>query len=215
MTKVISFISRKGGTGKTTNAINVATTLKKMGKEVVLIETDVNYSLSAVRKNELSGRYTKNHSQLDLVQTEETSVVKLIKLYQKSSSVDYIIVDSAANTSDYATHRISAHSNLVVVTTSLSMNDVMVAQKTLKDIAPAFDDNPALKVVLLPNRIHSMTSQETINKTLEHLNTPILDTFIPTKKIFTFISTFQPAEGYDAVVKKLLKLVEEVPEFAH
>jgi chromosome partitioning protein len=50
MAKVISFISRKGGTGKTTNAINLATTLNTLGKRVVLVETDTNYTLNTLRK---------------------------------------------------------------------------------------------------------------------------------------------------------------------
>ena len=53
MAKIISFISRKGGTGKTTNAINLATTLYQMGKRVLLIETDANYTLNTLRKMEL------------------------------------------------------------------------------------------------------------------------------------------------------------------
>ena len=53
MAKIISFISRKGGTGKTTNAINLSTTLNQMGKHVLLIETDANYTLNTLRKMEL------------------------------------------------------------------------------------------------------------------------------------------------------------------
>ncbi len=52
MAKVISFISRKGGTGKTTNAINLATALHKRGKKIILVETDTNYTLNTLRKME-------------------------------------------------------------------------------------------------------------------------------------------------------------------
>ena len=53
MTKVISFISRKGGSGKTTNAVNLATTLQSRRKKVMLVETDTNYTLNSLRKLEL------------------------------------------------------------------------------------------------------------------------------------------------------------------
>jgi len=53
MTKVISFISRKGGTGKTTNAINLATFLSDGKKKVLVLETDANYTLNSLRKLEL------------------------------------------------------------------------------------------------------------------------------------------------------------------
>ena len=53
MTQVLSFISRKGGSGKTTNAINLATTLQNRRKKVILLETDTNYTLNSLRKLEL------------------------------------------------------------------------------------------------------------------------------------------------------------------
>jgi len=53
MAKIISFISRKGGTGKTTNAINLATTLNSMGYKICVIETDTNYTLNTLRQMEV------------------------------------------------------------------------------------------------------------------------------------------------------------------
>ena len=58
MAKVISFISRKGGTGKTTNAINLSTMLHSLGHAVALIETDTNYTLNTLRKLETTGKRT-------------------------------------------------------------------------------------------------------------------------------------------------------------
>ena len=84
MTKVISFINRKGGTGKTTSAINTATALRQMGFEVTLIETDTNYSLSHVRNRELSATGEGGGRFPDLMQTEEENVDKLIKAYDMS-----------------------------------------------------------------------------------------------------------------------------------
>lgn len=52
MAKIISFISRKGGTGKTTNAINLATALHHSGRHVILVETDTNYTLTTLRQLE-------------------------------------------------------------------------------------------------------------------------------------------------------------------
>ena len=219
MPKVISFISRKGGTGKTTNAINIATSLVEMGFEVVLIETDPNYSLQEVRQNELKKMQDGGEMKFpELVQTEEIGVVKLIKTYQKSGEFDFIIVDSAANTSSYGTNRISVHSDAVFIPTSLSMNDVMVAQRTLKDILPAsLDENPALKVALLANRIHILSAHETVQKALEHLQVPVLDIYIPNLKTYTFISTVKPAEGYKEVANAVLKFLvpQQVEEYSY
>ncbi len=212
MAKVISFVSRKGGTGKTTNAINIATALTEMGKHVVVIETDINYTLSVLRKRERK-RLREGKLIPDLVRTEETSVVKMIKTFRNDGVTDYVIVDTAAgNTTSYCTNRLCVASDMVIVPTSLSINDVLVTEETLKEILPAKKENPALKVFLLPNRIHSLTSDETIRNALAHLNAPVLNVFIPNKKTFTYTSTVRPAEGYAAVVNKILNLLEPESE---
>ena len=216
MPKVISFISRKGGTGKTTNAINIATALTEMGNEVVLIESDINYSLREIRRDELLDMRDKKAPMPAMEQTEEIGVVKMIKGFKDSWKYDFIIVDTAANITEYGINRLSVISDVVIVPTSLSMSDVMVTELTLKNILPAMQENPALKVALLPNRIHVLTGHETVNealKNLKHLNVPVLDIFIPNLKLYTYISTIKPAEGYVEAAGNLLKLfIEDMAE---
>jgi len=45
VTKIISFLNRKGGTGKTTSAINAGCILQRQGFETTIIETDANHTL--------------------------------------------------------------------------------------------------------------------------------------------------------------------------
>ena len=211
MTKIISFISRKGGTGKTTNAINIANVLCEMGYHVVVIETDINYTLSVLRKRERK-RLAEGKRIPDLVRTEETSVVKMIKTFQSDGVTDFIIVDTAAgNTTSYCTNRLCVLSDMVIVPTSLSINDVLVTEQTLKDIMPAKKENPELRVFLLPNRIHSLTSDDTIHRTLAHLNVQILNVFIPNKKTYTYTSTVRAPEGYMEVADVILKQLQAEP----
>src|SRR5687767_2128413 len=161
MTKVISFINRKGGTGKTTSAINTATALRQMGFEVTLMETDVNYSLSHVRNKELASTGEGGGKFPELMQTEEDSVEKLIKAFRRNM-IDFVIVDGAANMGSDAIRSISANSDVVVIPTSLSEVEVMVSESTLNDIRPVMLQKRHLKVVVLANRIHFLTAHETV-----------------------------------------------------
>ncbi len=207
MTKVVSFINRKGGTGKTTNAINVATALKEMGFEVALIETDINRSLMQVRQQELEEAGYLAKGAPDLVQSDEADVENRIKGFRREM-ISFVIVDGTANMNSYATRRISLNSDIVIIPTGISRQEVLVAERTLGDILPAMESNPNLKVVLLPNRVHFLTSQDTVTKILEHLKVPVMEIYIPYFKQFHNLSTIKPAEGYMEVTNYLLKLLE-------
>src|SRR5690606_14015875 len=99
MSKIISFISRKGGTGKTTNAINLATSLVKSGKRVLLVETDTNYTLNTLRKMELYK--SKNEiAHFEILGSQDGDVAEDLVKIKEDKSNDYIIVDSAGKTTD-------------------------------------------------------------------------------------------------------------------
>ena len=81
MSKVISFISRKGGTGKTTNAINLATTLHSLGHRVMIIETDTNYTLGTLRKLELFNNETNEEDLFLIKGSTDDSIADEIRTF--------------------------------------------------------------------------------------------------------------------------------------
>src|SRR5690348_3401034 len=86
MSKIISFISRKGGTGKTTNAIHLTTTLKQMGKKVLLVETDTNYTLNTLRKMEMF-KSGDNKAAFEILGSNDEQVAdELIKIKQSKAT---------------------------------------------------------------------------------------------------------------------------------
>jgi chromosome partitioning protein len=203
MPNVISFISRKGGTGKTTNAIHLATTLQQLGKKVLLIETDTNYTLSTLRKMEMF-KVKKSAPPFEIAGSHDAKVADELSALKTENAVDVIIVDSAAKTTDEGIKKLCLVSDLVIVPTSLTQNDLLVTYQTVTDLAPARELNPKLKILVLPSRIYRATNLYTIRDTLKNLDAIILPTIVPQKNLFVNFSTLKAEPEYRTVAQAIL-----------
>lgn len=209
MAKIISFISRKGGTGKTTNAINLAAFLHEIKKKVILIETDPNYIANSLRQLELFKTKKEAASFFHIAGSDDEEVAhELIKLVN-ISDYDYIIVDSAGKTTDKGIKELCLISDLILLTTSLSQNDLLVTYQTVKDILPAAKINTKLKIAVLPNRINRFTSKKEINNTLGDLGVPVLGTYVPNRKYFDEVSTIKSEKRYEPIATEIIRFLHD------
>ncbi len=205
MTKVISFISRKGGTGKTTNAINLATMLNNLGNKVALIETDTNYTLNTLRKMEVYKSGAKENSLFEILGSEDEKIATDLEVMKKAGKLDYIIVDSAGKTTDEGIKKLCLQSDAVIVPTSLTQNDLLVTYQTIEDLSPARALKTSLKIMVLPNRIHSLTGSKTILEALDNLDAHILEVVVPQKNLFVNFSTIMAEKQYLDIAKEIIK----------
>jgi chromosome partitioning protein len=206
MTKVISFISRKGGTGKTTNAINLCTMLHSLGHAVALIETDTNYTLNTLRQMELFKTGANDKQLFPILPSEDDLVPKELKKLSKSK-LDYVIVDSAGKTTDAGIKEICLVSDLIIVPTSLTQNDLLVTFQTIQDLKPAQDLNKKLVISILPSRINSLTKSKTVNAALSELDATVINSFVPARNSFAQSSTILPEKDYLNVTKEVLSIL--------
>jgi chromosome partitioning protein len=204
MAKVISFISRKGGTGKTTNAINLATTLHQLGKRVVLVETDTNYTLNTLRKMELFKSQQGNNG-FEILGSQDHQVAEELTTLKTKRGTDIVVVDSAGKTTDEGIKKLCLISDIVIVPTSLTQNDLLVTYQTVTDLAPARELNPQLKILILPNRIHGATNLYTVRENLKNLDAIILPVIVPQKNLFVNFSTLDAEKEYQPVAQEILK----------
>ncbi|HET8858452.1 ParA family protein [Marivirga sp.] len=203
MTKIISFISRKGGTGKTTSAIHFATMLHSLGHSLAMLETDTNYTLNTLRKMELYKTGAKESAVFPILASEDHKALKDIEQL-KSKNLDFIIVDSAGKTTDEHIKKLSLNSDLVIVPTSLTPNDLLVTYQTVEDIKPALEENKNLKILVLPNRVHSATKIGTVKDALSELDAEILEVKVPAKNIFANFSTILAEKEFLPITKAIL-----------
>ena len=206
MAKIISFISRKGGTGKTTNAINLATMLHSLGHKVLMVETDTNYTLNTIRKMEIFKSGANEDQLFKIIPSEDALVLDNLPVY-KSGGYDYIIIDTAGKTTDSSIKKICVNSDLVVIPTSLSQNDLLVTFQTVEDLKHAKDLNHNLKIAILPNRINANMKNKTVTNLLQQLDASILENYVPSKNMFSQCSTILPEKEYLPIVTELLTLM--------
>ncbi|ELR73534.1 Chromosome (plasmid) partitioning protein ParA [Fulvivirga imtechensis AK7] len=207
MTKIISFISRKGGTGKTTNAINLATMLNNLGHKVALVETDTNYTLNTLRKMEVFQAGAKENSLFEIMGSEDSRIADEIEQIRSRSKYDYIVVDSAGKPTDEGIKKLCLVSNAVIVPTSLTQNDLLVTYQTVTDLTPARELNRKLKILILPNRIHSLTKHRTIEEAMSNLDAHLLNVAVPQKNLFVNFSTILAEKEYLDIAKAIIKEV--------
>ena len=206
MATVISFISRKGGTGKTTNAIHTATALHENNYRVLLIETDQNYTLSTLRKMEVFKQPKPFEEPFRIMGSDDSRIADEIHTLRSKKEYDFIIVDSAGKTTDSHIRQLCLESDVVVVPTGLTQNDLLVAYQTIEDLKAARQLKNTLRIVVLPNRLHGRTNIDTIRKKLENLDAEILDVFVPAKNSYAEYSTLKTSEDYFQVVRKMINI---------
>ena len=123
---------------------------------------------------------------------------------KSSNKLDFIIVDSAGKTTDEGIKKLAMKSSAIIVPTSLTQNDLLVTYQTVTDLAPAREINKDLKIIVLPNRIHSLTGDHTIYDALSDLDAHILHARVPQRTLFVNFSTITPEKQYNEVATKIL-----------
>jgi chromosome partitioning protein len=203
--KIIAFISRKGGCGKTTNVAHTAALLSQK-HTVLVLETDPNYTLHTLRKMELFQQQNAPEDAPYRIEIcQENELEKRLAQIKKQGGYEFVIVDSAGKTTDEHSKKLCLASDLVVIPTSLSQNDVIVAYQTVEDLKVALELRKKLEIVILPNRIHANTKIETVKNQLVKLNATVLSIFVPNAKKFADFSTLHALEAYRPILDAMLE----------
>lgn len=188
MGKVISVFIRKGGSGKTTTAVNLASGLAKKGRKVLLVDLDTQANATVVlqalddKKNicrVLSDEMTakeaiKNVGEFDilpattdLVNNEQELTIKVNpNSFYKVKSVlepikslyDYIIIDTAPSQSILVYNAVLATDGAIIPVEMQTLATKGLSQ-TLELIDSVQPQNPTLELIgILPTKVQARTN---------------------------------------------------------
>ncbi len=140
---IIGVLSQKGGVGKSTISINIAATLSRHGKRVLLIDADPQGSSMAWSSARASDPL------FPVVGMAKPTLHK--DLPEIAKDYDHVIIDGAPRVNDLGRAAIIA-SDVVVIPVQPSPYDVWAAAETVQLVREAQQFKPKLKAVFVINR---------------------------------------------------------------
>ena len=209
---VITFLNLKGGCGKTTLSIHVASTLALAGKKVMLIDADE--QMSAVHWAE-----TREQDPIFTVAGIPSNTIhKQIKLME--NDYDFIIVDGPPRTSSVSRSCVVA-SDLVLIPVTPSPYDVWAASEIveiLDNVKHSISEYKKIATGIVINRkIHNTNLGKEVETALEEYEIPIFNTVVHQR-----IAYAESAAAGTSVIEEdpnsiagqeIKKLVEEILVF--
>lgn len=166
-TNVISFLNGKGGVGKTTTSINIATCLARKGYRVIVVDTDPQASIG--------NWYDENKCKFDLAEAASEKEVYTVRKQLKG--YDFIIIDGAAAISAISSAAVMV-SDLVLIPVTPSPLDFAACGAIIAVIEARQNLQPVTARFLITKKIPS-------SKMLDILKESIADTSITALKTGT------------------------------
>ena len=178
--KVISLLNQKGGVGKTTLSINIATVLaKQSGKEGAVLLIDADPQGSSL---DWSGAAGDNKSLVTVMGYPKSNLHQKIEDLGKGR--DYVVIDGAPRVTDLARSSIIA-SDLVLIPVQPSPYDIWAANEIVKLIQEAMIYKPSLKAAFVINRkIPNTTIGRDVRDALEQFQLPVLSAAVTQRIVF-------------------------------
>lgn len=206
MTQVISVVQQKGGAGKTSLLISLASLMVEDGARVAVIDTDEHRHLTAWAE--------KGQTDLDYLYEEDDErlapVVRHLK--KETPPYDVILIDTAGFKSAMAIYAITA-SSLVLIPCKASESDARDAARThahVQNVAGNMEKPIASFVVMNDVNERTIITRAT-RSAIEQEKVPTLDAMLSSRTGFKeMLSTGRGPEG-DAkpVAKGLLRELQE------
>ena len=189
--QMISFVSFKGGAGKSTALMSIASVLVERGHRVAILDADDNRPLLKWRKYADDLRTWDKRCEVVGVRDFDAFAEEYRRI--TSGSFDYVLVDTRGGGSDF-NQEIVANANLIVVPTALSIIELDEAFGTLEWIGKLLKMTSSdVPVGVLLNR--TPTSERDLSTVqrkglLALANMPVFESRLPERKAFMDLKAY-------------------------
>ncbi len=211
MAKVISFVNQKGGTGKTTLAVNIADYLHLDGKRVLLIDSDPQgSSLDWASVRDYDGGFT-------VIGLPKPTLHKDIKNLNRD--YDYILIDGPPRSYDVARSTLMA-SDVVIIPVQPSPYDVWATEEiiTLIDECRSFNENMRCAFVI-NRKITNTTISNDVQEAFASKDIPVLKNTVCQRVVFAEVagqgSSVARANMSNVAAREIKKLTVEIMELSN
>ncbi len=165
MAKIIAFLNGKGGVGKTTAAVNVATAIARKGYSVAVVDTDPQQSIS--------NWYEEDKCRFDL--TEAASEKEVYQVRKALKSYDYVIIDGAAAISAISAAAVMV-SDLVLIPVTPSPLDFAACSAILAVLEARQDLQPVVARFFITRKVQKARMLSVLKASIADTGVPALRT---------------------------------------
>ena len=148
MSKIISIINEKGGTGKTTVAANIATALHRRGQKVILVDADPQGSARDWRSASPVGANLP-----DVIALDRPAMLSAIKNFD----ADYVVIDTPAKAEGMVAGCIRV-SDVAILVIRPSGLDVWASAAAVKLVRQKIDVGGKIEAGFLVNCVSATTT---------------------------------------------------------
>lgn len=206
---IIAVVGNKGGAGKTTLSINLASGLSKKGSVYLL---DADPQRSSLQWHDLAD--VDNHG-VDVVDAVE-DLGMAVKRYQQAS--DYLVIDCPPSVQSDQTREALRHADIALIPVLPSPLDLWASVHVERLLDWARDENPAIAGLLVVNQIEPHTRlSKLVKEALTEIELPVANAAIKRRVVYRNAmlmgrSVFEMgAQGREAV-SEVQQLIDEVVE---
>jgi len=171
--KIISFLNGKGGVGKTTTSINIATCLARQGHKVVMVDTDPQGSIS--------NWYDESKCHFDLAEAASEKEVYTVRKQLKE--YDYVVIDGAAAISAISSAAVMV-SDLVLIPVTPSPLDFAACGAILAVVEARENLQPVIARFLITKKVASAKMLEVLKESIADTGVPALRTGTTQRQVY-------------------------------